>query len=53
MPKPDSQVRRPRAEPAEPPPGDGLGGMLAAAAFFALSALALAAMVIAMPPQWR
>jgi hypothetical protein len=47
--------RRPqaRALPADPEPNQGLASVVAAAAFFAATALALAAMVIAMPPQWR
>jgi hypothetical protein len=37
----------------EAKPAESLAPVVAAAAFFAVSALALAAVVIAMPPQWR
>jgi len=37
---------------AEPRPLESPIGVVAAAAFFAVTALGLAAMVIAMPPHW-
>jgi hypothetical protein len=37
---------------ARPAPAGGLGGLAAAAAFFAISALALAATVVMTPTPW-
>jgi hypothetical protein len=58
MPAPDSpnarrSLNKARALVAQPARNQNLGPVLGAAAFFALSALALAATVIAIPPQWR
>jgi len=47
------RLRRARALLAPPPERtEGLGGLAAAAAFFAISALALAATVVMMPTPW-
>jgi len=53
MAKSDSQLRRARIL-LDPPPARAvsLGGVTAAAAFFALSALALAVTVVMMPTPW-
>jgi hypothetical protein len=48
-PKPLRQARVLLAEPQSP---DGMGGLTAAAAFFAVSALALAVTVVMMPTPW-
>ena len=58
MPRPDSRLdaanlRKARALLAEREPTENITSVVAAAAFFAVSALALAVMVIAMPLQWR
>ena len=45
-------LRRARGLLAEPPAAEGLGGLAAAAAFFAISALALAVTVVLMPTPW-
>jgi hypothetical protein len=45
-------LSRARALLADPRPLDSPAAVLAAAAFFAVTALGLAAMVIAMPPHW-
>jgi len=45
-------LRQARAMLAEPSRADGLGGLAAAAAFFAVAALALATTVVMMPTPW-
>jgi len=45
-------LREARAILAEPSRADGLGGLAAAAAFFAVAALALATTVVMMPTPW-
>jgi hypothetical protein len=57
MPRTDSPfdprtLREARAILAPPPRVDGLGGLAAAAAFFAVSALALATTVVMLPTPW-
>jgi len=53
MPQTDSQLRRARALLAPPPPRvESLAGVTAAAALFAVSALALAVAVVMMPTPW-
>jgi len=52
MPKTDSRLSKARVLAAQPRPLDSAAAVVAAAAFFAVTALALAAMVIAMPPHW-
>jgi hypothetical protein len=48
-PKPLRQARVLLAEPSQ---SEGIGGMAAAAAFFAISAMALAVTVVLMPTPW-
>ena len=45
-------LREARAMLAAPSRADGLGGLAAAAAFFAAAALALAVTVVLMPTPW-
>jgi hypothetical protein len=53
MPQSDSQLRRARSFLAAPPTRSGsLTQVTIAAAFFAVSALALAATVVMMPTPW-
>ena len=53
MPQTDSQLRRARNLLAPPAPrAESLTGIMAAAAFFAISAMALAVTVVMMPTPW-
>jgi len=53
MPQTDSQLRQGRSLPTPPPArAANLAGVTAAAAFFAISALALATTVVMMPTPW-
>jgi hypothetical protein len=47
-----NRLDRARALLAAPGPSESLGGVAAAAGFFALCALALAAIVVTMPTPW-